>query len=353
MKIVKIFITIIVIIAVAVAVLFGVLTITEYNPDDTTEAELTQNTADIPSVGESLKIMTWNIGYGALGDNADFFLDGGSGVMTADSARVNENMENILGAVNEIAPDIAMFQEVDVKSMRSHDINEAALITDRFADYDSSFAYNFKCLFIPYPLPPIGYVNGGILTISSQSIDESTRYQLPTPYKWPVRLGNLKRCIVVNRIAVDGTDRELVIVNLHLEAYDDGEGKIAQTQMLREILNKEAEAGNYVIAGGDFNQTFSNVDLSAYPTYEGMWTPGVIDVSDFEGWQLYMDDSVASCRSLDKPFEGADKDSFQYYFIDGFIVSDNITVESVETVDLDFTASDHNPVVMRFVLDKR
>ena len=34
------------------------------------------------------------------------------------------------------------------------------------------------------------------------------------------------------RVPIEGTDRELVLVNLHLEAYDDGEGKIAQTRQL-------------------------------------------------------------------------------------------------------------------------
>lgn len=47
-----------------------------------------------------------------------------------------------------------------------------------------------------------------------------------------------------------------MLVNLHLEAYDDGEGKIAQTKQLREFIQSEYEKGNYVIAGGDLNQVF-------------------------------------------------------------------------------------------------
>ena len=53
-----------------------------------------------------------------------------------------------------------------------------------------------------------------------------------------------------------GSDREPVLVNLHLEAYDDGEGKIAQTNQLRDYIEDEYAKGNYVIAGGDFNQVF-------------------------------------------------------------------------------------------------
>lgn len=121
--------------------------------------------------------------------------------------------------------------------------------------------------------------------------------------------------------------------------------------MLRELLLKEYEKGNYVIAAGDFNQIFSNVDSDAYPVYDGMWQPGVIDVSGFpEDWQFFMDKAVPSCRSLDKPYAGADPDTFQYYIIDGYILSPNVTAEGIGTEDLQFRSSDHNPVVLEVSL---
>ena len=63
-----------------------------------------------------------------------------------------------------------------------------------------------------------------------------------------------------------------------------------------------------------------------------------------------MDGRVPSCRSLDQPYEGADRAGFQYYLIDGFIVSSNLTVEGLETLDLDFVCSDHNPVLLHVTL---
>ena len=142
-------------------------------------------------------------------------------------------------------------------------------------------------------------------------------------------------------------------MNLHLEAYDSGEGKIAQTKMLTELLQKEAEKGNFVIAGGDFNQIFSNADTDTYPSLEGEWLPGEIDVEAIEGeWQFLMDASAPSCRSLRTPLAGADADPehFQYYLIDGFIVSGNLRVDSIETQDFGFVYSDHNPVLMQVTL---
>ena len=131
------------------------------------------------------------------------------------------------------------------------------------------------------------------------------------------------------------------MINLHLEAYDDGEGKAAQTEMLYSILAEEYAKGNYVVAGGDFNQTFPGAYF-----YEALdssnWMPGTLDAALPQGYGFAFDDSSPTCRLLDKPYAG--NDSPQYYIIDGFIVSDNVTVELVQTVNAGFVDSDHEPI---------
>ena len=350
-KILK-YIGIVVAVVVIVAVVgIGILTVTEYKPDDTEAVAVTGESSGTVSVGDSLSILTWNIGYGALGANADFFMDGGEHVSTATKEQTEDNMAVISSLISDTDPDIVMLQEVDTDSKRSHYINESDYLMSALTGYESTFAYNYKVLYVPYPLPTIGKVNCGINTLSKFDVTESTRLSLPCPFTYPIRICNLKRCVMVDRIPLEGSDKELVIVNLHLEAYDSGEGKAAQTAMLKEILETEAEAGNYVIAGGDFNQTFSNVDTSAYPLVsEDMWQAGKIDVDEFDNLTFVTDNSTPTCRSLDKPYEGADPDNFQYYMIDGFIVSDNIQVDEVSTIDTKFENTDHNPVQMKFTL---
>lgn len=296
--------------------------------------------------GDTVRAVLWNIGYGALGDNADFFMDGGSRVYTADAARVQQNLQGIADELSELQPDILLLQETDRDSSRSRHVDEANVILDALPEMtDWTFAWNFKVPFVPYPIPPIGKVSSGLMTLSAFPIEAAQRVQLPCPFSWPVRTVNLKRCAAIHRIPLEGGGKELVVVNLHLEAYDSGEGKAAQTKMLRDLLQKERDAGNYVIAGGDFNQVFSNTDVSAYPVY-GNWQPGIIDVGEFsDGWQLVMDSSHPTCRSLDRPLEGADREKFQFYVIDGFIFSDNVEVLSVQTQDQGFVCSDHNPVM--------
>ena len=134
-----------------------------------------------------------------------------------------------------------------------------------------------------------------------------------------------------------------MIVNLHLEAYDDGEGKAAQTQQLTNLLIEEYEKGNFVIAGGDFNQFFAGSNQEIKPTSQ--WVPGYLDALP-EGWDYLYDDTTPTCRLLNQPYDPA-SDLTQYYVIDGFIVSPNLQVLSVETLDEGFTYSDHNPVLLQ------
>ena len=121
--------------------------------------------------------------------------------------------------------------------------------------------------------------------------------------------------------------------------------------MLRKFLQVEADKGNYVIAGGDFNQTFSGTDTSIMKQFNGTWKPPVLDTNRFDkSWQFLMDTKTASCRSLDKPLTSLNTNKFQFYIIDGFIVSSNIKVTSLETKQMGFKNTDHNPVILKFKL---
>lgn len=373
--ILKVLLIIILLAIVIIAGLLGYATYTEFYPDE--EESLTifgwdyfgQATSDQPEsvdavelytgtkpkVGYAFNIMTWNIGYGGLGDDADYFLDGGKNTRSSDEDRVNSNLANIISQIKYQHPNIILLQEVDADSDRSYNINEANRITSNIEGRIYTFAKNYVAPFIPYPNPPIGKVEAGLLTISDYEISEATRVQLPVTFSWPLRLMNLKRCLAVHRLPVEGSDKELVIINLHLEAYDDGEGKLAQDLMLDTYIQNEIDQGNYVIAGGDFNQVFSSVDTSKYPEVNNLWTQPLMDEADFDpSLQFVMDDSVPTCRSLYKPYAGEDHDpsKFQYYMLDGFIVSSNIQIVSCETKDLGFQYSDHNPVFMRVKLLK-
>ena len=306
---------------ITLAILLAYLTITEYRPADTEDVNITGQASGGVKSGITIKLLTWNIGYGALGKDADFFMDGGKSVRSSDYNEISDNLSNISRILASNDAGVIFLQETDIESTRSYYINEWEALSLPMENRECMFAYNFSSNFIPYPLPPIGMVHGGIGTLSYYHIDESQRISLPSSFSYPVSLCNLKRCLLVSRIAVTGTDKELVLINLHLEAYDDGEGKIAQTNALKEFIEAEYAKGNYVIAGGDFNQTFSNIDTSMYPSHSATgWSPGLIDTDEFEDhWSFWMDTDTPTCRSLSEPYDEEDED-FRYYMLDGFIV---------------------------------
>lgn len=336
-----------------VVLFFAVLTITEFRPKDQENVTIENAVQQKVEKGDSLTIVTWNIGYGGLDETEDFFMDGGTSKKSASKEMVENNLSDIAEQIETMNPDILMLQEVDRNSTRTHYYNEKAFLDEKLSHYENSFSNNYKSLWVPYPIPMLGKVDSGIATYSKYGESEAVRVSLPCPFSYPVRLCNLKRCLMVNRIPVEGTQKELVIVNLHLEAYDSGEGKEKQTKMLFEFLEEEEEKGNYVIAGGDFNQTFAGVDTTKFPTIsEEYWQPGMIEVDELsDRFTFFMDENTASCRSLDKVLKGADKENFQYYVIDGFIVSNNVRIEEVKAVDLSFKSSDHNPLRMKVTLE--
>ena len=349
---IKIFLIIVIICILGFASLLAVLTITEYKPGNIEKLSLKGQAFDEAVFSKEIKLISWNVGYCNLGANADFFMDGGTKVVSQTREELNNNIKNITEKLNEFDADVTLLQEVDKGSYRSYNVDEEKIISDKFQDRLSSFAFNFKALFVPYPFPPLRNVEAGVMSLSKLKAESSERVSLPVPFKWPVSTCNLKRCLLVSRLPISGSDKKLVIVNLHLEAYDSGEGKAAQTQFLLDTIEKEYKEGNYVIAGGDFNQTFTNVDVSKFDVgNEGMWKPGKLDADKFaENFNLYMDVSSPTCRSLDKAYNKANS-KFQYYAIDGFIVSKNIEVLSQRTIGLDFENSDHNPVEITIKLN--
>jgi endonuclease/exonuclease/phosphatase family metal-dependent hydrolase len=336
------------VLVLAFAGFLGWLTMTEYTPAPIESLEPIMREAEgaIPE-GATLNILSWNIGYGGLGAGSDFFMDGGESARSADEKTVNRYLSGIDTITHSKDYDLVMLQEVDTDADRTYGIDEA----EQLAYGTAYHALNFSCPYVPNPKTlfynAIGKVNSGLLTISNFEVDKAERISLPCPFSWPLRIANLKRCLLVTRTPVDGTDRELVLVNLHLEAYDDGEGKLAQTKQLLEFLSGESEKGNYVIAGGDWNQIFPD-SLNAYPnTHTELWTPGYLNSGDLAAdWSYVWDASHPTCRLLNQPYNPADSAGTQYYVIDGFLVSPNLEVSAVETVDQGFAFSDHNPVLL-------
>ena len=346
-KLLKVVLILLLIVVISFGGFLGFLTVTEYKPAAVEPLELrTLDGGSDPVPSEELKVLSWNIGYAGLGKEQDFFMDGGTHARPGSSEIVSRYLNGIAGCIAYSGADLVLLQEVDTDSARTYGIDE----TTPLIQSSGAYALNYSCPFVPLPLPPqvpMGKVHSGLFTTTDHTIFEAERIALPCPFTWPLSTANLKRCLLVSRLPVEGTDRELVLVNLHLEAYDDGEGKAAQTRQLMGLLQEEYEKGNFVIAGGDFNQAFPG-STEVYPNnHPDLWEIPLLEEASLpEGFHYVFDTATPSCRLLNQPYDPSDLENTQYYTIDGFIVSPNVTVSSVETLDFGFENSDHNPVFM-------
>lgn len=344
----------------------------EYTPAETTTLALeTKDGATYAKVAldETIRILTFNIGYASLSHTEDFAMDGGTKGRMDSLELVEANLEGIQNLMLSQSADIYLIQEVDEGSHRSYQTLQYTMFKDAFPDHNAVLGYNFRVLFVPFPLSfsqMMGKVDSGIVSLIRYEVDQAVRIQLPGQFDWPLRLANLKRCLVVSRLPVEGSTKELVVINAHLSAYDNGEMRALETAKLKEILEAEAALGNYVVVGGDFNQTFPGAYTIAQTEqgpvtnylYErknpSLWEAFGLDGTWFleNGFQFghHPDFAIPTCRLLHQPYDRVDRTNNQYYYIDGFLVGPGVSIESVEVLDLDFEHSDHNPVVMTFKL---
>ena len=343
----KIILIILAVLVGLVAALLIWLTATQLNvKTETAVVTHGENSTASFAPGDSVSILTRNVGYAGLGEEPDFFMDGGSSVNPQSKSVVTDNMIGIEGILREADADFVMLQEVDDDSARSFDMDQWRQYEHDLEQYETRFALNYSCDYVPYPLTePIGKVHSGIATYSKYDISVATRYSLPCPFSWPTRTANLKRCLLVTRIPLENDEEhELVLINFHLEAYDDGEGKAEQTEQLLKLMQEEYAKGNYVIAGGDFNQTFADT-RDVYPIKSTTeWVPSSLGELP-TGWSYAYDPVTPTCRLLNQPFH-AGSSKTQYYVIDGYILSPNVRLNDVQTLDEGFVYSDHNPVLL-------
>lgn len=323
----------------------GFFTLVEYRPEPEESVEFT-SFAEPVRLGEKLALVTFNIGYGALGKDQDFFMDGGKDVLPANIEVTRTNLAGAAELLKAEHADFYFIQEVDIDARRSFGIDQFEFFKEELG-MPGAFALNMNAFFVPYPLPPLGHTESGIANLSRRHVTAAARISLPGAFKWPVSTCNFKRCMLVTRTPVEGTGRELVLANFHLDAFDDGEGKKAQSRAAREFLAAELAKGNYVIAGGDFNQTFEGMEK--YPTINReIWQPGHITQSEIpDRFSFAVSDNAPTCRVANEPYR---PETSQVYVLDGFLVSEGVKVLGVRNLDAGFEYSDHNPVRLEFSL---
>ncbi len=323
-------------------------TLTDYNPQKQELVHETENPDMFPEWQE-IDLLIWNIGYCGLSSDMDFFYDGGKKVRTSKE-QVIQNLQSVIADLRkQDTIEFILLQEVDVNSKRSYGICEYDSITSYLPNYQSFFGKNYDVFFVPVPpLDPMGKVKSGVQILSKTIPSTSVRYSYPGKFAWPKSLFMLDRCFLVNRYSMKG-GKELLIINTHNSAYDAG-GVMRTREMnyLRDFLLAEYKKGNYIIMGGDWNQS--------PPAYKPGYTTDVFDNEDFtlipadylpSGWKWVYDPSGPTNRRVKIPYR---KGITPTTLIDFYLLSPNVAEITVRTIDKGFENSDHQPVAAKLRL---
>lgn len=319
---------------------------TKFSPEKEEIVETNKNV--VPSTDSVFSFLTWNVGYGALGKDVDFFYDNGKMVITP-----KDLVEKYIAGQNaELAHfsdyDFIFLQEVDREGKRSHDIDMAAKFQQTLKNHHSVFTPNYDVKYLPFPwTEPLGRIYGGLESFSKLTPTESKRIALPGISDFPRKLFYLERCLLIQRFPL-ANGKELIAINQHLEAYDDGGVKRAQMKVMREYAEAEFAKGNYVVIGGDWNIAPPDFNVHKWekePESDQLYLMNNDSVF-IPRWQYAYDGETPTNRKNSRPLD----DKTFTTVIDYFYVSPNVEIIEVKGVNAGFENSDHNPVSLKIRL---
>ncbi|NQV80536.1 MAG: hypothetical protein HQ495_08275 [Alphaproteobacteria bacterium] len=293
----------------------------------------------LPAASNTLSLVTWNLGYAGLGEESDFISDGGKSLRPPNAATVQKNLRGIVETLTTLAPDVFLLQEVAEPSFVNFGTDLRGAVMRTLTGRASSFRTDTVTKAVPRPLR----VALGTMIVSGREITSATLHPLPLEDSYG--FGFLRKLYGLHaaRIPTGDGNKAWVVINIHLAAFDDNaEVRYAQLERTIAVARREYEAGNYVVLGGDWNLVLAKTAFHHNTDEKFLFW-----IYDFprqllpDGWTIAADPAIPSVRTNHQPYMAGDNFTT---IIDGYLLSPNIAVESVRTLDLGFKYSDHQPV---------
>lgn len=332
-----IFIIIVIVLGVSLLLARGALN--SFDPAPTIDLEISGPPGARVSPEDPITFLSWNVGFAGMSAEVDFIPDGGRHFRASSAEQVGLNSRSILERIHAVHAPVLFLQELSRSSFLTRGVDVLEVFQDSLNQYQSSFTPTTHTGWLPLA----GSLEIGKATFSTLKMAAGVRRALPTAPDFPsVTIQHFN--ILETRLPVEGVDWEWVLLNIHLAAFDDGPLRREQLAEVVALMAEEFQAGNRVVAGGDWNLLLADTDFP-YSTDEKnlFWVrelPGKVVPA---GWQWGVDPSTPTCRTLEQPY----RPGVNYTcVIDGFLVSPNVEILSTETLNLEFANSDHHPVVM-------
>lgn len=278
---------------------------------------------------DEITLVSYNIGY----------LSGLTNNQAVSRTRqlYDDNLATAIAALEAVNPDVVALQEVDLEAARSFNVNQVAALADALTYPQQAIAVNWDKRYVPFPpWPPsahFGAILSGQAILSRFAITRHERLVLDkvASNSFLYNALYLDRLAQVAELAVG--DRTLVLINVHLEAFD-GPTRQQQTLFVRQLAENYAQR-HPVLLVGDFNSAVNR---------DGEGDPKSI--------QILQQSSVLRSAAPSDRFAQAEQLTFpsdvpQYKLDYIFYTPATIVPLEVKVLGAAAQASDHLPLVLR------
>ncbi|MSP92007.1 MAG: hypothetical protein EXR79_09450 [Myxococcales bacterium] len=204
--------------------------------------------APVPGAPTQLKVVAWNVKYGA--GRIPFWFDCWGDRVQMTKAEVEANLAGLHGFLNEVKPDVFMAEEIEVNSKRSAWIDMVRSILEKTDLNYAAFYETWDSRYIASE--GVGRITLGNAIFSRYPIKlaERIRQQDRTDQDALTTRFYIKRA--VGRAEIEPKPGQIVVAYVvHTEAYDNDGTKQAQIKQIHGLLKAETKPW---VMGGDLNE---------------------------------------------------------------------------------------------------
>jgi endonuclease/exonuclease/phosphatase family metal-dependent hydrolase len=181
-----------------------------------------------PAAPETLVVLSYDLVYGL-------------GVQLAsptppDAVAICDRLDRIVETIAASGADVALLQEVDFASRRTHNIDQLHYIAAALGWGFAARALTWECRYLPFPcLPrgrPTGRLRAGMGVISRYPLVQNTRQRLSQPRLQPLLAALFAPYHTVQMVDVQCGNQTIRLLNVHLTAHDP----VTRQQQARELV---------------------------------------------------------------------------------------------------------------------
>jgi len=285
-----------------------------------------------------ISILTWNIGYGGMGAESDFVMDKGEQRRPLSGYLVDKNVAGVAAALQGMPSDLILLQEAARPSWNTYGHDVIGGVEKALPEHALAYKADIDTVGVP---PPLRVSVGSALLARAPGKVEYRGLTLEPTFEY----GAFRKLYRMHLIRFDdASGAPWTVVNVHLSAFDTPEHRIREAQLREVIAFAETEfaAGHHVVVGGDWNLRLAPTEFPHRTAEEFLfWIRDLPEGAAPPGWPWAVDPATPTVRTAHQPYREGEN---YRLIVDGFLVSPNVALLSVDGVDLAFRFGDHNPV---------